>query len=63
MITDDDLKFVSELQAEAWKAEKRAQKASETIRLRLMGGGRIESQNYYWDSELGMVRSRKEQTG
>lgn len=59
VLRDEDLEFVAELQAEAWTAEKRAQKATEAIRHRILAGARVSSTRYYWDAELGMVRSRK----
>ena len=63
IVEDEDLEVVAELQAEAWRADKKAQKATEILRARILAGARIESSRFYWDAELGMVRSRKERTG
>ncbi len=63
VVRDEDLEIVSELQAEAWKAEKRAQRATEQLRARISHGARVEAKRYRWDAELGMVRSRKERAG
>lgn len=63
LVRDEDLEAVALLQAEAWKTEKLAQRATEALRYRILAGARVVSKRYYYDSELGMVRSRKEGTG
>lgn len=63
VVRDEDLEVVAELQAQAWKAEKAAQRATEALRARILTGARVDADRFYWDAELGMVRSRKERTG
>ncbi len=60
VLTDDDFELVAELQGEAWKAERLAQKAVDRIESRILHGARIEARRYYFDQDLRMVRSVKE---
>ena len=60
VISDDDLRNLAELQAFAWRAERAAQDAVASIERRILHGARIDSIDWYWDSDLRMVRSRKE---
>lgn len=59
IVTESDLKYVSELQAAAWRAEKDAQEATLLIESRILHGAIVEDCNLHFDSELRMVRTRK----
>jgi hypothetical protein len=58
-VTQDDLAEISRLQAAAWQAHRLAVQATDQLERRLRHGATVEDGQLAWDSELGMVRSRK----
>lgn len=63
VVTDEDLETIAELQAASWRADKLTQEANAGLRSRILHGAIVRAKRYYWDSSLGMVRSRKDKTG
>ena len=60
VVTDEDLRRLSTLQATAWAAHLAATDAVKALESRLRLGARVEATEFYWDADLRMVRSKKE---
>jgi peptide subunit release factor 1 (eRF1) len=59
VLSDNELERVAELQALAWQAHRSAAAAALELETRIRHGATIESERYWWDPELKMVRSRR----
>lgn len=59
VLDDADLEIVAVLQAEAWKAGAKAQRAVAMLEYRIKQGTTIIAKAWYFDTELKMVRSKK----
>jgi len=57
VVTDDDLELVADKQAQAWRVEQEMQQAVARLKARLEHGATVKATRYYFDRELGMVRT------
>lgn len=62
-VSQDDLEQLVDLQRIVWRAQTRATRFAERLSRRVHIGATVEDGPLYFDAELGMARSRKEQAG
>lgn len=60
VVRDDFLEPIVKLQGHAWQMDAAVQRRNAELETMIRHGARIESDKYYWDPELRMVRSLKD---
>ncbi len=63
IIRQSEIQKLADLQAAAWQAEKATQRAMLRLEKRIEAGEEVEDGPMYFDRELGMVRTKKENAG
>lgn len=61
VVDDIDLELIADLQAEEWQIQQKLQRAVNVLESRILHGATVQTNRFYFDRNLRMVRSKKEE--